>query len=467
MTEFTPWAQRFVGLDDAAIAARTRSVPKPIVLPDSMPIGTAATTLRRSLEAIFVATPQCIRILRRILEVARAYSQAVFPDCDARAFTDQLYHFDELIELAPVPAICLTGLAGSGKSALLRALRRLIVDRKCEIHPGQSLPLRTFLYLAVREHDTEAAIFDSLRGSLAHWGDPVPSEHAPPSGGTARAKRLGSVSRTMPFVKRGVFRDGVAAILLDELQFLAQSGATARITKTLLLHSYLGPPLIYAANYDMVHGLASRAQQYRDRVLSSPLIVLPDCLDRAEELSGWIEYLTEVRRVAKGVLVFDPKRDAEQLHRYSFGLRRKLLQLFEIAYGHARETGKLCADRGDFEWAYKSHLYHVHRADVEALIAIALGGKSRRADLVCPFDLDQDIKMAHQRFNEARYMEEVAQQAVVASLSPVEAKAYAAAGGTVDKPGATSNRRSSGPRVREPVSARSLAEGRQRFKGGS
>jgi hypothetical protein len=85
---------------------------------------------------------------------------------------------------------------------------------------------------------------------------------------------VGSVRVAMPVAQRGVFRDGVSAILLDELQFLAQSGATTRITKTLLLHTYLGPPLLYSANYNMVHALASRPQQYRDRLLSSPIVML-------------------------------------------------------------------------------------------------------------------------------------------------------------------------------------------------
>ncbi|RKP43456.1 hypothetical protein [Trinickia fusca] len=466
MKDFTPWAKRFLDLDDRTIATRTKFLPEPVCLLDSMSAGTAAETLLSALETIFIATPSGIRVIRRIVDVAGAYSRAAFPEVDARAFMSQLYHFDESVKLAPRPAICLTGLAGSGKSALLKALLRLLPDTECDVL-GHPLPLRSFLYLAVKEHDTEAAIFNSLRESTARWGDPAHTAHTLPSSGAARSKRVGSVSAVMPFAQRGVFRDGVSAILLDELQFLAQSGATTRIAKTLLLHTYLGPPLLYSANYDMVHGLAKRAQQYRDRLLSNPLVMLPDCLECADELAGWVAYLEEVLRVANGALKFDPRRDAELLHRYSFALRRKLLLLFSIAYGHARESGKSCADRCDFDWAYRSTLYQIHRADVEELASMEVGATSGRKDLVCPFDVESNVKEARQRFYQARLMKDVAQQVVVAALSPPEAKAYAAAGGTVGNVGTAASRRSNGPRVKKPVSAKSLSEGRQRFRSGS
>lgn len=467
MKELSPWAKRFVDLDNKTIETRTEFSPDPVVLHRSMSAGTAAETLRGTLESVFVATPPCMRIIRQIVDVAVAYSRANFPEVDTRAFISRLYNFDGSVQPAPRPAICLTGLAGCGKSALLKALMRLLPDAQCDVHPGQPLPLRSFLYLAVRAHDTEAAIFNSLRESSARWGDPARTADGSPWSVAVRRKRVGSVSGDMPVAQRGVFRDGVSAMLLDELQFLAQSGATTRITKTVLLHTYLGPPLVYSANYDMVHGLAKRAQQYRDRLLSKPLIMLPDCLECPEELAGWIKYLKEILRVANGALAFDPEKDAELLHRYSFALRRKLLHLFEIAYRRARESGRTCADPGDLDWAYRSSHYQMHRADVEELSGIEVGASTQRKDLVCPYEIEPSTKVARQRFYQARLMENVARQVVVASFSPAEAKAYATAGGAVSKADAASSRRSNGPRVKKPVSAQSLSEGRHRFRNGS
>jgi hypothetical protein len=126
-----------------------------------------------------------------------------------------------------------------------------------------------------------------------------------------------------------------------------------------------------------------------------------------------------------------------------------------------------CADLRDFDWAYKSNLYQIHRADVEELAGMEVGGPAERKDLICPFEIEPSAKAARQRFYQARLMEDVAQQVVVASFSPPEDKAYAAAGGTVSKADAALRRRSNGPRVKKPVSAKSLSEGRHRFRGGS
>ena len=140
-------------------------------------------------------------------------------------------------------------------------------DENCDTGAGHLLRLRSFLLLAVKEHDTEASIFNSLRKLLQQGSDATPDNFVAIPDEKAVSKRAGSVSRYMPHVRLGVFRDGVAMVLLDELQFLTQGDATARILKTLLLHTYLGPPLLYTANYDMVHRLLKRPQQYRDRLV--------------------------------------------------------------------------------------------------------------------------------------------------------------------------------------------------------
>lgn len=465
MTDITPWAKRFMNLDDESIARRTRFVPKRVSNLDSMSAGAASTILYRTLEMIFVATSQRIRVIRQIIDVAHGYSQGAYPD--NRTFLTRLYNPAE--EPIPHPAICLTGLAGGGKSALLKAIGRLMPDENCDTGAGHLLRLRGFLLLAVKEHDTEASIFNSLRKLLQQGSDATPDNFVAIPDEKAVSKRAGSVSRYMPHVRLGVFRDGVAMVLLDELQFLTQGDATARILKTLLLHTYLGPPLLYTANYDMVHRLLKRAQQYRDRLLSNPVVLLPDSLTCNEDFESWVDYLKEVLYVSNGTLKFNLKADAELLHRYSFGLRRKLLHLAQIAYGHARDSGRFCVAIVDFEWAYRSSQYHVHRADIEELVRIELGSgtRSRKQDLLCPFDIDPDIKQASKKFHEAQLREKVAQQALAASMRPEEADNYAAASGNIAGAGTPSRRSSGRSRVKVPLSTESLADGHKRFHGSS
>lgn len=452
-------------LDDESIARRTRFVPDRVSNLDSMSAGAASAILYRTLGMIFVATSQRIRVIRRIIGMAQGHSQEAYPD--NRTFLARLYSPSE--EPVPHPAICLTGLAGGGKSALLKAVGRLMPDENCDTGAGHLLRLRSFLHVAVKEHDTDASVFNSLHKLLQQGSDTTPDSFVATYGEKAVSKRAGSVSRYMPLVRLGVFRDGVAMVLLDELQFLAQGDATTRISKTLLLHTYLGPPLLYTANYDMVHRLLKRAQQYRDRLLSNPVVLLPDSLTCTEEFDSWVDYLKEVLHVSNGTLKFNLTADAELLHRYSFGLRRKLLHLAQIAYGHARESGRLCAGLADFEWAYRSSQYHVHRADIEELVRIELGSgtRSRKLDLLCPFDIDPDIKQASKKFHEAQLKEKVAQQALAASLRPEEAADYATAGGNIAGAGAASRSLSGRSRVKVPLSTESLADGHKRFHGGS
>lgn len=456
----SPWELRFIGLDDKSIEDRTRIAPHPIGGLSSFSRGTASEKLRVHLEAIFLASPQGVRVIREIVHTAWAYAQEEYPD--AKEFMARLYN-DEYIPLTR-PAICVTGLAGGGKSAIMRAIGRLIPDDECDAIAGHQLPRRAFAFVAVKQHDTEAAVFRSLHELIGCSTIPRSTEVESTSKPSRRQGRLGSVNDAMRLAQRGAFRDGFTGILLDELQFLAQSGATARISKTLLLLSYVGPPLVYAANFDMVHGLKARAQQYRDRLLSRPIVLLPDSIWDSEEFEGWILYLSEVLRVADGALEFDAKDDAERLHRYSFGLRRKLVLLLTEAYRHAREHKRQSAKMPDIEWAYKSVRYEVHRDDVESLQASEIGTKTKRRDLHCPFEIDPDVKSGRTKFYLNMLHQKTAEDAVAASLSPAEKRALQrmkerAAEGKGDTPKPKPERK---PRM-EPVSATSLATGMGRF----
>jgi len=456
-----PWAKRFQNLSDTEIMSRIRLEPAPVSGLNSMTPGVAAQALHYALEAIFVPARQCVRAIGRIVDTAVAYSQEAFPD--AETFIHRLYNQDQR-QLMPRPAICLTGLAGCGKTALLKALQRLIPNGECAAGAAHRLPLRTFLHLAVKGHDREGAMLQSLVETMRPTDDHPKAPNTSVSNvASVIVKRVRSITATLEIAHRMAFRDGVAAILLDELQFLTQGNANTRITKTLLLHTYIGPPLLYSANYDMVHRLKNRGQQDTDRLLSRPIVLVPDALTCAQEFKDWVEYLREIVRVSNGALKFDPQADAEILHRYCFGLRRKLLDLLEFAYGRARESGRLFATLSDIEWAYGSNHYYTHRADIEELIGIELGQKTSRQDLLSPFDIDPEIAQARRKFFAAQVMERVADQATVASLSPTEAQVYVDAGGTATSKQGSKGRAPSGRRVKTPVTATSLRSGMQRF----
>lgn len=314
----------------------------------------------------------------------------------------------------------------------------------------------------MKQHDTEAAVFRALCGDIEKNAYPRLAEIASRSTASERKLRLGKVSAEMSLAQRGAYRDGISAILLDELQFLAQSGATTRISKTLLLHSYVGPPVMYAANFDMVHGLKLRSQQYRDRLLSRPIVLLPESIWDSAERESCIAYAEELLRVANGVLEFDVEVRIEALHAYSFGIRRKIIYLLVEAYRYARYCGRLTASFEDVEMAYKSSRYQIHREDVELLRANALGKVLKRRDLCCPFEVDPDAQCGLQKFYRDRLLKQTAEGAVRDSLKPSEEKALEEKRRQNIRQG-DSSRKPERRRRMTTASAKSLSDGDHRF----
>lgn len=459
----TPWATRFMELSDEVIEARTRFTPSPLLNLDAYPAYEAANLLWNTLREMFLLTPRTLKVIRRLLAEASTFSDQVY--ADQKAFLGRLYN-PPVVD--PLPATCFTGPAGVGKSALLKALNRLFGDvGQIDAGRGHRLPMRTFFYFKVYRGCSDAKILQAFIEScpklILKEGRIVkdrPEELTQP-------QEVRSVTKALTLAQKLATRDGIAAVILDELQFLTQSTtANTAVTRTLLGTTYLGPPLIYASNYDMVHRLKQRAQQDRDRLLSRHVPLFPEVLAIPKDFQAWKEYLEECIKVAGGGLAFNPENDAEPLHCYTFGLRRKLLDLFRIAYGHARTQNRYAATMQDIEWAYCSGEYCEHRVDVEELISIQLGRPSSRKDLIYPFEIDPEEIQVRTAEQKARNDEKITDQATAASLSPEEKRSYKAAGGTVKEESKGSGRKSSGNARKKPPerTLSSLLEGGRKYQ---
>ncbi|MCP1289670.1 ATP-binding protein [Chromobacterium sp. S0633] len=442
-------------LSDGVVEARTRFTPSPLLNLDAYPAYEAANLLWNTLREIFILTPRTLKVIRRIIAEASAYSGQAYSD--QKVFKSRLYN--PVVD--PLPAICLTGPAGVGKSTLLKAMSRLFDETdQIDAGGGHRLPMRTFFYYKVYRGCRDAQILQAFIESCLALTLKEGSINEPQS------ETVKSVTKALALAQRLASRDGIAAVILDELQFLTQStAANTAVTKTLLEMTYLGPPLVFASNYDMVHRLKNRGQQDRDRLLSRHVPLLPEMLAIPEDFQAWKAYLEECIVISGGSLAFNPENDAEPLHCYTFGLRRKLLDLFRIAYGHARLQGRYAATMQDIEWAYCSGEYCEHRVDVEELISIQLGRPSSRKDLIFPFEMDAEETQIRMEEQEARHFEKVTDQATAASLSPAEKRSYVAAGGTV-KGAKGSGRKPSGEKRKKapPRTLESLLEGgRKRY----
>ncbi|OIQ92442.1 hypothetical protein GALL_255880 [mine drainage metagenome] len=360
MKEHNPWIDRFgPGLTEDQIRERVRVDARPLEGLAKLPAEQAVTALGECLSQVFVPTAQVISALTGFIGMARAYSASAFPSMGR--YIRQIYQ-SQSGQACRLPT-CLTGLAGVGKSELLKALAKVMpADMELNVQGHAGLQATSLLSFVMQSQVGAPGV---LRQRTAQgWADL-------PRGGLNA---------------HNIYRDGVSLMTADEFQAVTAGGsANAVATKTLMQMAQIGPPLVYCANYSLVHSLLKRPQQDRQRLLSNAVVIHPEAADSDD----WRLTLTELQKVASRVIRIDPERDAADIHSYTAGIKRSVIALLSTAYRLARASGKDHFGMTDIQQAYASADFWTHRNDVEELTrqAIGNGSRGRRAalDLVCPF----------------------------------------------------------------------------------
>lgn len=319
-----------------------------------------------TLRAMFIPDRQTREVLRTLLAVARAHADHHFG-------TDQKYlaglYANTPWGTSRPPAVCFTGQAGSGKSQILLALGRLLS------HPGRfsveghrNVPL-------VGAWPMTLAKGDGLNHLLR--------EHVEPSGPEPMGIKGWRSAELLKAAARVSWRSATCLMPVDEFQWIAASStANARASTVLLKLHGIGPILVFCANFSLIHKLRRRPPEDRDRLLSCPIILEPHAADDLD----WMAYLEAARGIAPDVLTFSASSDGQTIHRYTFGIKRKVVDLIAIAVKIARRKSA-AATVGCEELlnAYRSADYAMHRDDVEALFRQDITGRIEREDLWCPF----------------------------------------------------------------------------------
>ncbi|MEX3958751.1 hypothetical protein [Trinickia sp. EG282A] len=396
-----------------------------------------------------------------MLDAAEQYSREAFPS--AKEFLRRLYDFEIYHrKTAPWNPVCVTGLPGGGKTSIFVAATRLLEDDTVNAGAGHVLPLLGFRHLTIEDERSELGILRRTCWAFnRQWSGTTSSAHEKTRLKEDDGFPMRDLKRARDTTALVGFRSGCCGVMVDEMQYMTQSTtANTLVTKSLLELSYLRFPFFFAANFNLVAKLLARPPQDRDRLLSNPVVVLPDTVATEISETAWKNYIRECKRVAGGVLDFDVDKDAESLVRYTFGLRRKFVIIIKSAYGRAREAGRFAAGMSDIEEAYKSTAYYTHRKDVESLIAMETSGKKEQKEFVCPIEVDSTEAMARHRMAQEEQGRAVAEQMVIDSLSPAGRLAYQQAGGP--KPDAGEKSKGSG-RVKTPVSSSSLLAGSDQF----
>lgn len=386
-----PWVDRFFPLlSRDEIRRRVEVPPRLFTVSERDSPVQASQKFKRRLEDVYFPSAQCVEILYEWMALALDHCQNHYRD--RREFL-AILHGKEV----PFPAfsfpICLTGLAGIGKSQLLRALSRLMPqDSSVMTLDNTVFPLQSHRVLTVQVKGSLTDILVSLTGVN------------------------GGVDTLAGIARKSAYRLGLAFLGVDEFQFLTQSDkANSRLMQMLMLIGYVGIPVLYIANFSMLHKLARRNQEDRQRLLSNLWGLFPE-QPNSGDWAGMVEWH---KRIAPDVFVFDAEGDAEAIHQLTGGINRAENRLLEIAFRRAMEDGR-AVSLGRLETAYKSRDYAVYRADIETLEKLPYSSslQKTRKDLCCPFDITKR-SMSEETLSEKR-LKHVGEQAILASLNAAE-----------------------------------------------
>lgn len=423
MSRDNPWTARFVSLLDPDVIRRlTRLVPEPFTNLDELPLEVACKAIAGAFKELFIPTTQTISILADLVGIALAHSQATYPN--AQTFMKGVYAKE-----SPVPdlsvIVCFTGLAGVGKSHVVKALARLLGEAgRVLADPDHSkFLLLSAWFLNVREKTTAAKMFLALLGQEDTEADALSGLEASSSEGSRIGKKRKERHDITPLLKScrfRAFRDGVSLLPVDEFQFATRSERAHALVTSMLFHlAAIGPPLIFVANYSLGHRLMNRPQEDLQRLLERRIILLPDPATSVD----WLDTVRACRNIAPEVFVFNPDEIAEDLHGWTAGLKRLLGRLLIIAYRRARATGK-CVGLAEIEWAYHSSDYGVDRNDVNIIHQQNVTNVMARKDLWCPFDLPVSEKAQEEEDGQTKSLKEMGTRLVTSALTQEERELY-------------------------------------------
>jgi hypothetical protein len=352
-------------LDKAEIRRRALRPATPLTNLKELPAATACSLLANELKQVFYPTTQAVDILHQFIEMALAHSLQHYPD--EHTFLDWIYKRESPLPDF-MPPLCLTGLAGIGKSGVAKALGRILPADGVVTCSADEVkhPLKSLWGIAIRAQSKLSDLLAPLGGAEGSLRDQTNS------------------------ARRRAYRMGISLVVPDEFQFMtASSTANTRIVQALMSLAYLGLPFVYIANFSLLHRLLKRPQEDRDRMLSNIVVMLPD----APESEDWVNTLKLQLAVAPGVFRIDPDTDGEQIYRYCAGIKRYEARLLVVAYMLAREgrphDKMTIVTMGDVKAAYESGKYAAQRADAELItkqFILNRQADKKRRDLWCPVE---------------------------------------------------------------------------------
>lgn len=406
------WADRFatiLKLSDLEIERRIRVQGLVVAGLHDLPASSAVESLRKALQAVYEPMPSGIDAIRRVLGRAHGHALVRYPSIES--FTLGMYA--DKLDFEPLPATCITGMAGLGKSQLIEAMWRLLPGPSTlRIPDGTEVPMIAGASFKIEAKSSPAAVRDTLYRAM---------------GVGAQEKSLKAIKPDI-LNKRCYVRGGCFAIA-DEMQFMTSSdNANTLVTKVLLSLIYLGVPVTYVANFSLLHRLIRRNQEEQQRLLTDVIRLDPESPDSP----ALVAMLKQWCVIADGAFGFDPAKAAERFDAFSGGSRRAMRELGIIGYRRKRERSPkskaVVLTMADLEEAYMSQEFAVFRRDAQLLNQQRVTGKmadKTRKDLWCPIQPVVPAKNVGQANAERELQSKVDTQILKGSMTPAEVKGVA------------------------------------------
>lgn len=352
-------SKRFDGLDGIEYIRNKITVrPPPAADLDILEPSSAAQVLFEAWKTIFIPNKFTLKFIADTVGRAAAHSANRF-DTEVK-YVNQMYY--------PTPGevfpICLSGLAGVGKTQTINALLRVMpepADISIE-HYQTPHTIYSYWYASARE---KASGKQLLMNFLGHDG-------------STRA----NVANLRKRAQQQANQLGISLVVLDEMQHVSTGQGAAKVTDILLTTSGLDIPMVFVSNFSLIHKLLKRNSEDRQRLLSEPRVMLPD----AHDSTAWSDFIRECVSVSNGRVRANFEDFSREVYRASFGIKRLALQLLTLAYLEARRAKRMHVELEDLHRAYLSASYFSSRDDVEELERQAIQpNKMSRLDLRCPF----------------------------------------------------------------------------------
>ncbi len=390
----TPWVSRFTPLlSDTHLRAASRVMPEPLRLATSVNASAAEISVSKTLASVYYPSRQDLTILRRLIEHALAYCGHAYES--ERMYMARIHASMHLKASSFSNPICLTGLAGVGKSQLLKAFCRLFLSTRVQDANG--------LIDTPMEGPIPVTLQKSL-GLKSYLNDYI-NRDSP----NARQCQLKDAIYRFPHL---AYTKGTPYILIDETQFEVGGISTTSIRNTLLQFMEFGIPLLFVANFSLIKALNRSPEQLRQRLLTRPIELQRDVAG-TDDWKGYLRCcdVSLGETIAPGTLI-----EHELIHQYTGGIKRFVVDLLKISYRKAYERkrpGRVTLDH--IKEAFLSADFAIARYQVDAITA-QMVSQDERSEYHNP--LRQSFSLEGEGIDEAQRAacDEVARQASLALL---------------------------------------------------